>query len=618
MLSTKKMSQKGMSMKIALCAGSGCVAAGSLAIEHELKKKVKEQGIDSQIEVTLTGCIGFCSRATVALLYPEGIFYQYLRLNDIPKIVEDHFINHKPVESLMYRDWESKKTIPLINDIPFYKNQVFRVLKNQGFINPEIIEDYISRDGYEATKKALTKMTPEQIIDVMKESKIRGRGGAGFPAGRKWESCAQAPGAEKFIVCNGDEGDLGAFMDRALLESDPHAVIEGLIIGARAINSHKGYIYVRAEYPLAVKRLYKALEQARQKGFLGKNILNTGFDFDIEIYQGSGAFVCGESSALMFSIEGKRPMPRPRPPQSTQMGLWEKPTVLNNVETLANVPLIILNGPEWYKEYGTEKSTGTKLFAMTGAVNNVGLVEVPMGMPLKKIIYDIGGGITKKRSFKAVQLGGPSGGCLPESCLDVHVDFDSLVPTGSIMGSGGLVVMDDSNCMVNVAKFFLQFTADESCGKCTPCRVGTRIMLDILNDICEGKGQEGDIENLLDLSQDIILSSLCGLGQSAPNPVLTTIRYFRDEYEAHIRNKWCKVGVCRELTSYSINPDLCTGCGACRRACPQNAIVGEKKEPHKIIEQLCIRCRGCYDTCKFNAVRIGPAKASKKKGGKSK
>ena len=592
----------------AVCAGTGCVAEGALDIFEALKEEIKKQGIENEVQVTVAGCSGYCMKGPIVSVYPEGIFYHSLTVEDIANLVEEHFIKGRPVEKLMYKEPDKKVALPTISEIPFFKHQVLRVLRNKGLIDPDSIDDYIARDGYQAAARALTQMTQEEIIAEVKASGLRGRGGAGFPTGVKWESCVKAGGEKRFIVCNGDEGDPGAYMDRAIMESDPHAVLEGMLIGARAIDAKEGYIYVRAEYPLAVQRLQNAIRQAREYGLLGKDILESGVDFDIEIYKGAGAFVCGESSALMYSIEGRRPMPRPRPPQSTESGLWELPTVLNNVETFANIPLIILKGAVWFRSLGTEKSTGTKVFAITGTVNNVGLVEVPMGMPLRKIVFEIGGDIANKRKFKAVQLGGPSGGCLPESLLDTPVEFEAIAKTGAIMGSGGMVVIDDTNCMVNVAKFFLQFTAHESCGKCPSCRIGTRIMLDMLEDITQGNGSEGDIETLLDLAEDVTYSSLCGLGQSAANPVVTTIRYFRDEYEAHIKDKWCKTGVCRKLVSFQIAEEACKGCGACMRACRQHAILGEKKKPHKIIEEICVQCRACYEACKFNAIKINPSK----------
>jgi NADH:ubiquinone oxidoreductase subunit F (NADH-binding)/(2Fe-2S) ferredoxin/ferredoxin len=539
-------------------------------------------------------------------VYPEDIFYEKVAVNDVPLIVEEHFIKGRPVEKLMYKEPVKKQTIPLMKEIPFFSLQVLRALRNKGLVDAEKIEEYIARDGYQAAAKALTGMTSEQVIDELKRSGLRGRGGAGFPTGMKWELCAKVKGDQKFILCNGDEGDPGAFMDRSIMEADPHVVLEGMIIGAKAIGANKGYIYVRAEYPLAVHRLQLAINQAKEYGLLGDNILGTGFNLDIEIYLGAGAFVCGEETALMRSIEGKRGMPRPRPPFPAQKGLWDKPSVLNNVETYANIPQIILNGADWYRTLGTEKSTGTKVFALTGAINNVGLIEVPMGIPLRKIIYDIGGGVPNKRKFKAVQLGGPSGGCIPEHLLDTPVTYEDIVQTGAIVGSGGMVVMNDMNCMVSVAKFFLEFTAEESCGKCPPCRIGTTVMLDLLTKITEGKGKEGDIDLLQDMSLDIISTSLCGLGQTAPNPVLTTIKYFRDEYESHINEKWCKTGVCKDICTFYIDEEKCKACGVCKRACPQKAISGEKKVPHRIDQALCIQCRSCYEACKFDSVKIGP------------
>ncbi len=589
-----------------LCGGTGCIASGSLKIKEALEEELRKRGLQNEIIITLTGCNGFCAQGPLMIVHPDDIFYEKLKPQDIPYLVEEHFVKGRPVEKFMYHEPEKRVAVPSMNEIPFFKHQVLRALRNKGLIDPESIEDYIARDGYMAAAKALLEMTPEEIIKEIKDSGLRGRGGAGFPTGLKWELCYRAKGDQKYILCNGDEGDPGAFMDRSIMEADPHVVLEGMIIGAKAIGANKGYIYVRAEYPLAVRRLQLAIDQAKEYGLLGENILDSGFDLDIEIYQGAGAFVCGEETALMRSLEGKRGMPIPRPPFPVNQGLWGKPTVLNNVETYANVPQIILNGAQWFRSLGTEKSTGTKVFALTGAVKNIGLIEVPMGIPLRTIIYDIGGGIQKGRKFKAVQLGGPSGGCIPEHLLDTPVTYEDIVKTGAIVGSGGMVVMDDYNCMVNVARFFLEFTADESCGKCPPCRIGTRVMLDKLIDITEGRGKEGDIETLEDLAKDIIKTSLCGLGQTAPNPVLTTIRYFRDEYESHIYEKWCKAGVCRELSTFYIDTDACTGCTVCARNCPVKAITGEKKKPHHINQAECIKCRTCYEKCKFGAVKVGP------------
>lgn len=590
-----------------LCAGTGCVATGTPKVRDALKAELEKQGLADEIKIVLTGCNGFCAEGPVMLVYPEEIFYQKLTVEEIPKLVEEHFLKGRPYEKLMFKDAEKRTAIPLMNDIPFFKHQVLRVLRNKGLIDPDSLEEYIARDGYLATAKALTEMTNEEIIKVIKDSGLRGRGGAGFPTGLKWDFASKSVSDIKYMLCNGDEGDPGAFMDRSVMEADPHSVIEGMIIGAKAIGASEGVIYVRAEYPLAVKRLQLAIDNCLEAGLLGENILDSGFTFNLEIYLGAGAFVCGEETALMRSIEGQRGMPRPRPPFPAHKGLWDKPSVLNNVETLAQIAPIIMEGAEWYRTLGTEKSAGTKVFALTGDIKNVGLVEVPMGIPLRSIIYEIGGGINKKKKkFKAVQLGGPSGGCIPEELLDIPVTYEDINKTGAIVGSGGMVVMDEDTCMVSTAKFFLEFTAEESCGKCTPCRVGTRVMLDMLIDICDGNGKEGDIETLLDLSKDIIATSLCGLGQTAPNPVLTTIKYFRNEYESHINDHWCKAGICSDLCSFHIVEDKCKGCGLCMRGCPSNAIVGEKKKPHRIIQEQCVQCRSCYDACKFGSIEVKP------------
>lgn len=593
-----------------LCAGTGCMASGTMKVKAALEEEFRKKGIGEEARVILSGCNGFCAKGPVMAVYPDEIFYQDLTFDDVPGLVEEHFLKGRPYQKLMFKEPARRLAIPSIHDIPFFRHQVLVVLRNKGLIDPERIEDYVMMDGYKALGKALTQMRAAEIVKVVSDSGLRGRGGAGFPTGKKWELGLKIKSDEKYVVCNGDEGDPGAFMDRAVMEADPHAVIEGMIICGAATESHKGYIYVRAEYPLAVKRLQIAIDQCYEAGLLGSNILGTGFHFDLEIYQGAGAFVCGEATALMRSIEGKRGMPRPKLWRSAVKGLWDKPTVLNNVETLANIPQIVLNGSGWYRSLGTEKSTGTKVFALTGAIQNVGLVEVPMDTSLRKIIYDIGGGMLKKgRRFKAVQLGGPSGGCIPEGYLDIPVTYEAIEKSGAIVGSGGMVVMDDATCMVNTAKFFLDFTADESCGKCVPCRIGTKLMHDMLTDICEGRGKEGDIEILEELSDTISSASLCGLGQSAPNPVLSTLRHFRQEYEMHIQEKWCTAGVCRDLCTFYIDETLCKGCGACLRACSSKAVKGEKKKPHAIIQDACVRCRTCLDSCKFNSIKILPASA---------
>jgi NADH:ubiquinone oxidoreductase subunit F (NADH-binding)/(2Fe-2S) ferredoxin len=592
------------------CAGPGCVDSGTLSVKAALDKELKMQGLDEEIKVGFTACDGICADAPVMSVYPDEILFRIPTVEEIPNLVQEYFLKGRPYQKLMVDKSVKKPVIPTMNDMPFFAYQVLRVLRNRGLINPNRIEDYITRDGYLALAKALTLMSPEEITKEVFDSGLRGRGGAGFPTGKKWELGRKINSDVKYVVCNGDEGDPGAFMDRSVMESDPHAVIEGMIICGVATDSHKGYIYVRAEYPLAVDHLQIAIDQCYDAGLLGSDILGSGFDFDLEIYQGAGAFVCGEATALMRSIEGKRGMPRPKLWRSAVKGLFDRPTILNNVETLANIPQIILNGAEWYRSLGTEESTGTKVFALTGAINNVGLIEVPMDTSLRTIVYDIGGGIKKKgRKFKAVQLGGPSGGCIPEEFLDIPVTYEAIKKCGAIVGSGGMVVMDDSTCMVNTAKFFLDFTADESCGKCVPCRIGTKLMYDLLGDICEGRGKAGDIEILEDLSHDIIDASLCGLGQSAPNPVLSTLKYFRHEYEMHINNKWCPTGVCSDLSIFYIDEKLCKGCGACLRACPSDAVIGEKKKPHMIKQENCVHCRTCWDTCKFDSIKILPATA---------
>jgi len=588
--------------QLMLCSGTGCHANNSLKFRDALQKELDLKGLAGEIKIIETGCNGFCAVGPVMLVQPEGIFYQKLTPEIVPHLVEEHFLKGRPVKKLFYVEPASKKTIPKMDQIPFFANQMFWVMRNKGVIDPEVIDEYIARDGYFGAAKALQDMTPDQIVEEVKISGLRGRGGAGFPTGLKWEFARKSPGDIKYVLCNADEGDPGAFMDRSVLEADPHAVLEGMIIAAKAINARQGYIYARTEYPLAIRRLGIAIQQARDYGLLGKDILGTGFDFDIDIYQGAGAFVCGEETALMRSIEGKRGMPRPRPPFPALKGLWEKPTILNNVETLASISQIITNGGKWYASVGTEGSKGTKVFALSGDVNNIGLVEVPMGTPLRKIIFEIGGGIPNKKRFKAVQLGGPSGGCVPEQHLDIPVDYEEIAKVGAIMGSGGAIVMDHETCMVDMARFFMDFVQDESCGKCTPCREGTRRLLQILEKICEGRGEPADIDTLEELSAIIKEASLCGLGQTGPNPVLSTLRYFRDEYEAHINEKRCPAKRCVGLLKFEIDPEICTKCGMCFRACPAEAIAWKKKEVARIDTAKCVKCMTCFEKCKFDAI----------------
>lgn len=585
-----------------ICAGTACVSCGSLKVRDALENELAARNLSHEAKVIVTGCNGFCAEGPIMVVYPEGIFYRKLKPEDVPRIVAEHLQDGKPVAEFFYRDLAKKETVARMGDIPFFQRQVLRVLRNRSVLDPENIIEYIARDGYRALHKALVEMTPEQIIADMKASGLRGRGGAGFPTGDKWEESRKYDRQPRYVICNGDEGDPGAFMDRSILEADPHAVLEGMAICAAAVDSHEGYLYVRAEYPLAVKRLNLAIEQARDYGLLGKNIFGTGFDFDAFVYPGAGAFVCGESTALMYSLEGKRGMPRVKPPRSAESGLWGQPTVLNNVETFANVPQIILNGPQWFRSLGTEKSPGTKVFSLAGAVNNIGLVEVPMGIPLRSIVYDIGEGIKGGKKFKGAQLGGPSGGFVPEHLLDTPVDFESLEATGAIMGSGGIVICDTTTCMVDSARFFTHFCVEESCGKCIPCRVGLTVMLHKLEDITAGRGREGDIEFLEKLALHIGKTAHCGLGQSAPNPVLSTIRHFRDEYEAHIRDKRCPALSCVPLIRFEVDREKCKCCGVCFKACPSSAIKWEKKQPAVIMEDLCTKCRSCIKACKFGAI----------------
>jgi NADH:ubiquinone oxidoreductase subunit F (NADH-binding)/(2Fe-2S) ferredoxin/Pyruvate/2-oxoacid:ferredoxin oxidoreductase delta subunit len=588
-------------VRIRICM-TGCRAHGAEEILKAFQEEVGRRKLDA--EIVSTGCHGFCAQAPVLVVDPYGIFYGGLSPEDVPEIVSQTVENGQAVQRLLYTDPGSGKTIVRADEIPFYKNQKKVVLRNCGEIDPTDMMQYIERDGYSALAKALTRMDPEAVVEEVLGSGLRGRGGAGFPTGRKWSFTRAAAGRPKYMICNADEGDPGAFMDRAVLEGDPHAAIEGMTIAAYAIGASEGYVYVRAEYPIAVEHVKKALADAETAGFLGDDILGSGFSFRIKIKKGSGAFVCGEETALIASIEGKRGMPRPRPPFPAQSGVWGKPTSINNVETLANVPPIILNGGKWYSGIGTEKCKGTKVFALAGKVNHTGLVEVPMGITLKEVVFDVGGGIPDERKFKAVQTGGPSGGCIPESMLDLPVDYESLAKVGAIMGSGGMIVADDRTCMVDVARFFMDFIQDESCGKCVPCRIGTKRMLEILTDICEGRGRVENLQTLEDLAYSIKDTALCGLGQTAPNPVLTTLKYFREEYLAHIEERACPAKVCKALIRYRIIPEACTGCGACLKVCPTQAITGEKKEVHFIHQEKCIKCGMCYSTCRFEAIEV--------------
>ncbi|HAK88755.1 MAG: NADH dehydrogenase [Nitrospirae bacterium GWB2_47_37] len=582
---------------IQVCMGTGGMAAGGFEVLAAFESLMREKNIPAEFRKECSmhkvGCRGLCAKDVLVDVITDDrrTIYQYIKPEMVERIIDEHIVGGAPVS-----EWEVDEDYH-----KFHEKQVKVVLSDCGNIDPEDINAYIASDGYKAAEKIFASMAPEEVIDIMKKSGLRGRGGAGFPTGVKWEACRKVEAGQKYVICNADEGDPGAFMDRAVIEGNPHAVIEGMLIGAYAIGASKGYVYIRAEYPLAVERLKKAIAAARECGFLGKNILGKGFDFDIKIKLGAGAFVCGEETALIASIEGQRGMPRAKPPFPVHRGLWGKPTVINNVETLANIPYIIKKGHEWFSSYGTEKSKGTKVFALTGKIKNSGLIEVPMGITLKEIIYDIGGGIENGKSLKAVQTGGPSGGCITTDMLDITMDYESLAKVGSIVGSGGMIVLDEDDCMVNMAKYFLQFTQSESCGKCVPCRIGTKRLLEIMNRITKGAGKQGDIELLEKLSNDIKAASLCGLGQTAPNPVLSTIKYFREEYEAHLQGK-CPAKACREMLTYHIIEEFCKGCGACLRACPAGAITGEKKKPHKIAPEICIRCGACFDVCKFKAV----------------
>jgi NADH:ubiquinone oxidoreductase subunit F (NADH-binding)/(2Fe-2S) ferredoxin len=589
---------------VSLCAGSGCGAYGTQMVKKALEQEVLKNGLKGKVEIKVTGCHGFCEQGPIMVIYPEGIFYPKVKPEDIPEIVARTVVNGEVIENKLYKDPLSKKRISKEKEIPFYRQQHRLVFGSNGLIDPTDIGDYIAMDGYSALVKVLFTMSPEEVISAIKESGLRGRGGGGFPTGIKWETCRNARGDIRYVMCNADEGDPGAYMDRSLLEGNSHSVLEGMIIGAYAIGSNQGFVYVRNEYPLAVKNLGVGIRQAENYGLLGKNILGSGFDFTVKISRGGGAFVCGESTALMRSLEGKVGRPRAKYIHTVDKGYRESPSALNNVETWANVPIIINNGPEWYASLGTERSKGTKVFSLVGKVRNTGLVEVPMGTSLRTIIYDIGGGIPKKKKFKAVQTGGPSGGCIPEQFLDLPVDYERLAEVGSIMGSGGMIVMDQDNCMVDLARYFVDFLKNESCGQCTPCREGITQMSEILTDICEGNGKEGDIELLEELATMIKRFSLCGLGKTAPNSVLTTLLYFREEYEAHIRDKKCPAGTCKALFHYEVDEEKCNGCHLCALKCPQEAITGEKKEPHHIDRDKCIKCGICYEACKFDAILI--------------
>ncbi|MGN0572039.1 MAG: NADH-quinone oxidoreductase subunit NuoF [Candidatus Fimenecus sp.] len=587
---------------VLVCGGTGCTSSNSLAIIEALEAEIAKKGLQDEVKVVRTGCFGLCALGPIMIVYPEGSFYSQVKVSDVPEIVEEHLLKGRLVKRLLYDETVTMDDVKSLQETDFYKKQHRVALRNCGVIDPENIEEYIAFDGYMALAKCLKEYTPEQVIQIVKDSGLRGRGGGGFPTGLKWSFTAANQADQKYVVCNADEGDPGAFMDRSVLEGDPHCIVEAMAICGYATGASEGYVYVRAEYPIAVKRLQIAIKQAREYGLLGKNIFDSGFDFDLHVRLGAGAFVCGEETALMTSIEGNRGEPRPRPPYPAVKGLFAKPTTENNVETFANIPQIILKGADWFASMGTEKSKGTKVFALGGKIKNTGLVEIPMGTTLREIIEEIGGGIPNGKKFKAAQTGGPSGGCIPATLMDTPIDYDNLTAIGCMMGSGGLIVMDEDNCMVDIAKFFLNFTVDESCGKCTPCRVGTKRLLEMLDKITAGKATMEDLDKLEDLCHYIKANSLCGLGQTAPNPVLATLKFFREEYVAHIQDKKCPAGVCKALMTYAIEPDKCRGCTACARKCPAGAIEGKVKEVHTIHTDKCIKCGVCLETCKFGAV----------------
>ena len=587
---------------VLVCGGTGCTSSGSQQIMETLKEEIKKAGLEKEVSVVQTGCHGLCALGPIMIVYPDASFYSMVKVEDIPEIVQEHLLKGRVVTRLLYQETVTPAGVKALIDTDFYKKQHRIALRNCGIINPEVIEEYIGTGGYQALGKVLTEMTPDDVIQCLIDSGLRGRGGGGFPTGLKWKLAKQNEADQKYVCCNADEGDPGAFMDRSVLEGDPHAVLEAMAIAGYAIGANQGYIYVRAEYPIAVERLKIAISQAREMELLGKDIFGSGFDFDIDLRLGAGAFVCGEETALMTSIEGNRGEPRPRPPFPAQKGLFGKPTILNNVETYANIPQIILNGPEWFSSMGTEKSKGTKVFALGGKIHNTGLVEIPMGTTLREVIEEIGGGIPNGKKFKAAQTDGPSGGCIPAEHFDIPIDYDNLISIGSMMGSGGLIVMDETDCMVDIAKFFLEFTVEESCGKCTPCRIGTKRMLEILTKITKGTATMEDLDKLEELCYYVKENSACGLGQTAPNPVLSTLRYFRDEYEAHIKEKRCPAGVCKALLSYHIDADKCKGCTLCARNCPVGAIIGSVKNPHIIDTDKCVKCGACMEKCKFGAI----------------